>query len=94
MEICCARCCHVPYQEQQVLQSQWYPPDPGGSSPEDGNLTDVGTLDLPVGEASTDQAEPFQYQYEAHLSTPFVPNATQQRTEQETVQQSLQQLQR
>jgi len=42
---------------------------------EDGNLTDDRTLDLPVGEVSTDQAEPSQDQYKAHLSTSFVPNA-------------------
>ena len=67
--------------------------------PEDGNLTDVRCLDLPDAEggASThtpvQQSEPSQDPYGAHLSTSFVPNATQQRTERETVQQSLQDLQ-
>ena len=64
--------------------------------PEDGNLREqLRSLDIPEaeGQASTDQPEPSEDQYEEHLSTSFVPNATQQRTEQETVQQSLQDLQ-
>ena len=39
------------------------------------------------------QCEPSEDLHGAHLSTSFVPNATQQRTEQETVQQSIQDLQ-
>ena len=60
---------------------------------EDGDLMDVRSLHL--GESSTEQSEPseVQHAYGAHLSTSFVPNATQQRTDQETVQQSLQDLQ-
>lgn len=57
--------------------------------PEDGdlpNLTSLSTSD-PQSESSQDDL------YGAHLSTSFVPNATQQRTEQETVQQSVQDLQ-
>ena len=37
--------------------------------------------------------EPSEDLYGAHLSTSFIPNATQQRTEQETVHQSIQDLQ-
>ena len=56
--------------------------------PQDGNLTDIRSLQL--GESSTYECEPSEDLYGAHLSTSFVPNATQQRTEQETVQQSIQ----
>ena len=59
--------------------------------PQDGNLTDIQSLHL--GDTVSEQPEPPEDQYGAHLSTSFVPNATQQRTEQETVQQSLQDLQ-
>ena len=59
--------------------------------PQDGNLTDIQSLHL--GDTASEQPEPPEDQYGAHLSTSFVPNATQQRTEQETVQQSLQDLQ-
>ena len=61
----------------------------------DGNLMNVRTLHLPEceREASTDQSEPSENQYESHLSTSFIPYATQHRTEQETVEQSLQDLQ-
>ena len=59
--------------------------------PQDGNLTDMRSLQL--GESSTYECEPSEDLYGAHLSTSFVPNATQQRTEQETVQQSIQDLQ-
>ena len=63
--------------------------------PEDGNLMKVRTLHLPEckRETSTDQSEPSEDQYESHLSTSFIPNATQHRAEQETVEQSLQDLQ-
>lgn len=61
--------------------------------PEDGNLVNIRSLDLPSGEETADLSEPSEDQYESHLSTSFVPNATQRRTEQETVQQSLQDLQ-
>ena len=57
--------------------------------PEDGdlsNLTSLLTSD-PQSESSQDNL------YGAHLSTSFVPNAAQQRTEQETVQKSVQDLQ-
>ena len=57
--------------------------------PEDGdlsNLTSLPTSD-PQSESSQDDI------YGAHLSTSFVPNAAQQRTEQETVQKSVQDLQ-
>jgi len=56
--------------------------------PEDGNLP---TFDLFTWVIH--QPESPEDQYRAHLSTSFVPNATQQRTEQEKVQQSLQVLQ-
>ena len=59
--------------------------------PQDGNLTDMRSLQL--GESSTYQCEPSEDLYGAHLSTSFVPNPTQQRTQQETVQQSIQDLQ-
>ena len=59
--------------------------------PQDGDLTDMRSLQL--GESSTYQCEPSEDVYGAHLSTSFVLNATQQRTEQETVQQSIQDLQ-
>ena len=59
--------------------------------PQDGNLTDMRSLQL--GESSTYQCEPSEDLYGAHLSTLFVPNPTQQRTQQETVQQSIQDLQ-
>ena len=63
--------------------------------PEDGNLMDVRSLDLPQAEsgAYTDQSGPSEDQYQAHLTTSFVPNAPQQRTEEETVQQSFHNLQ-
>ena len=57
--------------------------------PEDGdlsNLTSLLTSD-PQSESSQDDL------YGAYLSTSFVPNAAQQRTEQETVQKSVQDLQ-
>ena len=56
--------------------------------PPNGNLTDIRSFHL--GDTASEQHES---PYGAHLSTSFVPNATQQRTEQETVQQSLQDLQ-
>ena len=59
--------------------------------PQDGNLTDIQFLHL--GDTHSKQPEPPEDQYGAKLSTSFVPNATQQKTEQETVQQSLQYLQ-
>ena len=59
--------------------------------PQDGNLTDIRSLQL--GESSTYQCEPSEDLYGAHLSTSFVLYATQQRTEQETVEQSIQDLQ-
>ena len=58
--------------------------------PQDGNLTDMRSLQL--GESSTYQCKPSEDLYGAHLSTSFVLYATQQRTEQETVQQSIQDL--
>ena len=63
--------------------------------PEDGNWMKVRTLHLPEceREASTDQSESSEDQYESHLSSSFIPNATQHRIEQETVEQSLQDLQ-
>ena len=48
---------------------------------------------LQPSDTSSELPESLEDQYEAHLSTSFVPNATQQRTEQETVQQSLEDLQ-
>ena len=58
--------------------------------PEDGSLTNLGDTCTCT---PSDQPEPPEDQYRAHLPASFVPNATQQRTEQETVQQSLQDLQ-
>ena len=59
--------------------------------PHDGNLTVIQSLH--IGDTALEQSEPPEDQYGAHLSSSFVPNATQQRTGQETVQQSLQDLQ-
>ena len=59
--------------------------------PQNGNLTDIRSLQL--GESSAYQCEPSEDQYGAHLFTSFVLYATQQRTEQETVEQSIQDLQ-
>ena len=54
--------------------------------PEDGNLTELNSLQL---EDSSGQTVPREDQYNAHLPSSFVPNAVQQRTEQETVRQSI-----
>ena len=56
--------------------------------PQDGDIRNIRSF--LVDESSTDQCEDL---YGAHLSTSFIPNPTQQRTEQETVQQSLEDLQ-
>lgn len=63
--------------------------------PEDGNLEELRSLnlDLPSDHEGSSDTQPSDDPHEAHLSSSFVPIATQQRTEQETVQQSLQNLQ-
>ena len=51
--------------------------------PEDGDLSNLTSLSMSDPQSVSSQDD----LYGAHLSTSFVPNATQQRTEQETVQQ-------
>ena len=57
--------------------------------PEDGELSNLTSLPTSDPQSKTSHND----LYGAHLSKSFVPNATQQRTEQETVQQSVQDLQ-
>ena len=60
--------------------------------PQDGDVRNIRSF--AVDDSSTDQLEPCEdLYYGAHLSTSFIPNPTQQRTERETVQQSLEDLQ-
>ena len=59
--------------------------------PDDGNLMTVRSLELPEDDQPMNQS--YIDKYEAHLATSFVPNATQQKTEQETIKESLQNLQ-
>jgi hypothetical protein len=69
-------------------------PDALAMLPEDGDLTGLVTVSLNSTNEDTDTPHAQDEDvdpYSSHLSGSFVPSATQRRTEQETVRQSVQQ---
>ena len=61
--------------------------------PEDGDITDLTSLQLEEPTTEDPSQPPQDDIYRAHLPSSFVPNAVQQQTEQETVRQSFEQRQ-
>ena len=61
--------------------------------PEDGDITELTSLQLEESTPDDLSQQPQEDVYGAHLPSSFVPNAVQQQTEQETVRQSIQERQ-